>query len=605
MAGTYYNWAERNLANEVNWSQISKGISDTLLEENKIREQKKAAIDENTRNTTKTISDVQLGENESANKFWLEGADALQKQVLMQDKLLKSGQMDFKTYSINRQNITDNVNSLADLFKNYNSTYSEGMKRMNTGLSSKQEQYQMAQLEAFTDFSNSGVYVNPTDGTVTVGKKMLDPATGLYVLDKDPSKFESINRLKNRMATKIDRFDVDKVLAAGSKMLGDEISKIRNQFHVVEFKDITKRKGYQEAEDNWIESYLGNSVNVGSILTDSVNFVPGTNLKQQYDFTRDVNNTDKGKILLVSDPENPSSGRLVPKLTTEQLGVAKEHMRERLRMMLNKETVDQRFPNTQITESDKEHGRKLQSDKETATMIGQLYWGNERDITAALNYFKNTGKFSKVERNASGVTVTNLDGTTSLMPFKDASENPLGQKNFIRAAAPLLSGTTDINEAIRSGSFNDKAPFNTETTASSTETSKNRDYISEFNQEVGGLPTGDAFKLKSQKAAPALNSLIAQYGFNAVDEGGVFGNKLKITAPNGKVLEEIKTDVNDTDALSNQEILSAFIKNNMSVGEEENRKVKNTIMRSRPQKVEKPEKPEKPKKQGEVDYKEK
>ena len=52
---TYYKWAERQADTTINWAEVGKNLSDTLKEEVAIRELKKAAIDEKTRQLSDTL----------------------------------------------------------------------------------------------------------------------------------------------------------------------------------------------------------------------------------------------------------------------------------------------------------------------------------------------------------------------------------------------------------------------------------------------------------------------------------------------------------------------------------------------------------------------
>lgn len=49
MARTYYKYAEKQADSQVNWFQVGKDLTDMLKKETEIRDQKKAAIDEASR----------------------------------------------------------------------------------------------------------------------------------------------------------------------------------------------------------------------------------------------------------------------------------------------------------------------------------------------------------------------------------------------------------------------------------------------------------------------------------------------------------------------------------------------------------------------------
>ena len=102
---TYFKYAERKATDEVNWSEISSNMVNTLNEAVRIREEKKAAIDAATNVLGETLADAPQGEHQGLNEFALTFANNAQEMRLMQDKLLKSGQISLKDYNIGRANI--------------------------------------------------------------------------------------------------------------------------------------------------------------------------------------------------------------------------------------------------------------------------------------------------------------------------------------------------------------------------------------------------------------------------------------------------------------------------------------------------------------------
>ena len=91
---------------QLNWNQIATDTVDMLNAEVKTREDKKAAIDQATADYQTILNNVPQGENTQLNEFALNAADKLQKQMLMQETLLKSGQLKSKTvYSYETESV--------------------------------------------------------------------------------------------------------------------------------------------------------------------------------------------------------------------------------------------------------------------------------------------------------------------------------------------------------------------------------------------------------------------------------------------------------------------------------------------------------------------
>ena len=102
---TYFKYAERKATNEVNWAEISSNMVDTLNEAVKIREEKKAAIDKATNELGNTLADAPQGQHQGLNEFALTYANNAQEMRLMQDRLLKSGQISLKDYNITNNSV--------------------------------------------------------------------------------------------------------------------------------------------------------------------------------------------------------------------------------------------------------------------------------------------------------------------------------------------------------------------------------------------------------------------------------------------------------------------------------------------------------------------
>jgi len=130
---TYYKYAERNIDAQINWSEIGKNVVDMLREEDRLREEKKDAIDQASREFGETLSNAPTGDFKSANE-WILGyaADASQARLL-QDRLLKSGMLKVKDYTVARQNLNDGTNQMFQVAKEYQEKASEAMKRYQAG----------------------------------------------------------------------------------------------------------------------------------------------------------------------------------------------------------------------------------------------------------------------------------------------------------------------------------------------------------------------------------------------------------------------------------------------------------------------------------------
>ena len=109
---TYYKYAERNVENQIDWSKVGGAFSTMLKTEAELREKKKADIEKATEQTLQTLADAPTGLDRGVNENILNYASQGQNYLLMMNRLLKSGQLDPKDYSIYTQNLKSDTQKM-------------------------------------------------------------------------------------------------------------------------------------------------------------------------------------------------------------------------------------------------------------------------------------------------------------------------------------------------------------------------------------------------------------------------------------------------------------------------------------------------------------
>ena len=406
MAKTYVGYVKREVANEIDWSSIGSGISDMLLDERKAREDKKKEIDDASREFSKVLTEAEGSGHTGINQFFLDGANSIQEVRLMQDRLLRSGQLRLKDYNVQRQNAIDGTNEMLALVKGYDTKYKEKMERLQSGVSAAQEQYLMEQIEGFSNFQNHRLYVNPTNGQFSVGKTVPGKG-GINELSKDPNDFSTMQALKNRLNIKIDKYDWNKNLQQGV----DNLAKIvlaKNASGVKTREDARQSTEYKDAKANWIDSMMTNSTNVGSMLTD---WIGG------YSFTQNRGEaaTDNSKILLVPDPRQPSSGNLVPELGSLQEKEVRERLEQEFESRVDRiETAMPTFRPQEERQSTKDYNRKVKNFADFGkTLVEGLTTTNVKDAESSLGILSEYGvDFRRTKKTKDGLTFEIFDDNT-------------------------------------------------------------------------------------------------------------------------------------------------------------------------------------------------
>ena len=458
---TYYKYAERAAGSQVNWAEIGKNLTDTLSEENKLREQKKAAIDEATRQYGLQLEKSPQGDFKSFNQWGLDYAADAQEARLLQDRLLKSGKLKLRDYTMMRQNLTDGTNQAFGLLDEYNAEYKQKMERAKSmdpaNRSQYLEQWLMAKGEMFANLKDSKLYINPTTFAVNVAK--IKRENGVESMSNDPNDFTTINELRNYVKAKYDYFDSDTYLTKQVGMLGTEIktsiisgtsTKVGQKITI---EDITTKGGAREAISAMIDTaFAGMPTNISSVLTNDLGKDANGN---NFDFT--FNKDEKGKIVggknLIYFDEDGN-----PQFTPEQEKAAKDYMLQKMSVMLTrKEDIDvYTEPRPATISSGGSRGAATagqSADASLGNLIGYLYSGNQGQINTAIDGLKNMEGVQDVQRFRDRIEVK-FEGDRDYRPIRFGSTI----EDFVRAFGNALSGGRDLN-AMVAGAYNIGNPY--------------------------------------------------------------------------------------------------------------------------------------------------
>ena len=222
---TYYGYIERDADTGINWQEISESVTTKLKEAGEAREARKKAFFDASSEYQKVLNDAPSGDYASANQFALEHAEQAQQARLLQDRLLQEGLLSTKAYTVQRQNLTDGTKQLFDLSKEYQEEYSAKIERSKNGEAQELEGWLMSQIEGLANLRNTGSYINPETGAVSIGKMV--EVDGIRQLSKDPNDFLTVNQLRNRQKQQYDVFKVGATMEAEADRLGSFITSVR------------------------------------------------------------------------------------------------------------------------------------------------------------------------------------------------------------------------------------------------------------------------------------------------------------------------------------------------------------------------------------------
>ena len=462
---TYYKYAERAANSQVNWAEIGKNLTDTLNEENKLREQKKAAIDEATRQYGLELEKSPQGDDASLNQWGLDFASQAQEARLLQDRLLKSGKLKLKDYTVMRQNITDGTNQAFNLMDEYNAEYKEKMERFKAtdpaNASQLLESWLMEQAEGFANFKKSQLYINPNNFQVNVAMKTEGP-DGVMTMSHNPNDFTTVNALRNRIKARYDKFDSDKYLAQQVALLGTEInaelkSGTSTKVGRIEtLESILERPGVKEAVSVMIDAGLNSPTNVSSVLTNDLG-KDGKGNTFSFTFNKDEMGkitTDKKNLIYLENID----GKLTPQFTEDQKKTAKDYMLNKFNTMLTrKEDIDvytEPRP-AAVSQGSKTVDADIRKNASFGNLFGYLYSGDGTQIETAVQGIEALAGVEKVTRTKNGVTIK-YEGVDEPKDFSfyDKDGNIKSIDNFVESMGLGILGKDADLDAVKSGAYN-------------------------------------------------------------------------------------------------------------------------------------------------------
>jgi len=513
---TYYKYAERSAEDYVDWGAIGKTMSDTLLKEQANRDKMKADIDKASREFGEVLSNAPQGSHRGLNEYAQEFGSNAQEYQLMQLKNLKAGKLSLKDYLVGRENVKQGANDAFDLIKKYNDAFTENDKRLNDGISSAYETFMLGEVEGFGNLTSTSLYINPTDGKVSAGKRVLrdpskpyDPTTNPYTaqMSSDPNNFRSLVDLNFALSAKIDKYDSKGTISSIADSFADTYETITEKgargayTKVSDIRNLGKEgEEFKAALQQKLRAdFRTNKIHTISALVDWLKVGPDG---EEISFTRNPEEANEHTILLKANPEQPEGGT---DIMDEDAPGAKElldHLMEQagnsvMSELNRKVTVQAGRAPVRATRDDYARADKRRSDKENVNLLADLYYGTDAEIDTALTNLRGTqtvhGPIDKIVRNETGVSII-AGGKT--IPFKfgegDKRKTPTEFVEGISSEFGIDFSTAVRGANIQNKAFNKTAELESTVTVAATPKSLARKGLTDLtNQMLGGKGGSD------------------------------------------------------------------------------------------------------------------
>jgi hypothetical protein len=577
---TYYKYAERESDSQVNWAEVSKGLSDTILQVDKDRREKRAAIDAATREAQTTLANAPKGENTTASAWTINYANDMMNYRLTLDRLLKSGQMKLSDYQVAAQNSVDSTNLVFTISKEYQDEYKAIMDRSRTlgknglPLSSVMELELASLNESYSNLSNTVPTINSTNGMVYLST----PGTGKDGVQTLGDNYVSLQSLRNRMKAKVDMYDVEGISAAKVASLGENtISQLsRTNFRrtgvVTDITDATLRDTWTEFTKTTAKEMVANPFSQASIMADGMKVNPKTGQAYKGVYNRAEWEADKTGNLILFENTN-GTGPLVPVFTEQQTKDAEEFVQAGLSKYVDKKTEKRPFTEPGI-DYEPEYivkNREAAQDADNAQELWQSYF-TARTITE-----KNAAKAGLLGTDAAKkaglddikwIDDNNIEliyaNPENNMPISmaDASGKRMSGLDWAKAGTEI-TGIKDVNKLRKYAKTVEGGLQLDKTQMAPGRKGRNENYYS-FKASQADQPVLNLIDANNAKeTADALNAAYSQYDLSFDYNESVLGNtdEVVIKYKGKKVGNAIPVDSKEAGAASVRGAIEGILKN--------------------------------------------
>ena len=402
---TYYKYVERNEKDRIDWSAVGKSVSDMLKEEAKVRLDKKAEIDERSRQIGIELSNAPTGDYDHGNNFINEYVTNMTEYRRMQDNLLKSGQLNLGDYTRNRQNNTDGTKLTFDMAKSFQEAYTEKMERWQTDKSAWLEVFNMNHVEGMANLRNTGTFINPANGVVSLANR---DANGNINMNQQTTVAEMLTKIK----TNYDRYDADANVKEKVDYLGDYVIEELSQAmragglsSVKEIDDKTAAPGFTTWKENTIDAMMTNKFHVADMLTTG-KLQTANGEFFDYTYNEDEYKNDKTGTLIFLDRTQDANG--IPVLTDKQDQTVRDFLSNQIDEQIDYKVSVQSAgtkpyapqpttPRSGLTKPQKQN---------ILTNMAKLVYGNEQEIFEAIDFLEAFNPGLDIVRKPDGLIFT-------------------------------------------------------------------------------------------------------------------------------------------------------------------------------------------------------
>lgn len=544
-----YKYVERNADSQINWAEVGREASGMLLEVNRVREEKKEAYNQATREEMNNLMNTPQGENQDANGFINNYAHDMIEQMKIDEDLFKRGMLKERDYTLKRQNNMDGTKSLFEIQKLYQQKHKEKMDGVMSGKLQAMNIFNMGMVEGYGDFNNSKATINPADGTVGIGlmeNKIID-GKSVRVLSKN---IAPVNVIRGKILHDVPTFNVDKATTDTVANFGSRKDFLYDAASVSGAGTITELMGpdflatkespstnkivsdMNIAINDQVDSFFSNPYNLSSVMTENL----GKYNDKSYTFDREEADKDPKKILVKVDPNTQMTtlDDKGPNYEAQKKEAADWVRRDILRKMdaerSIKTTAQNELQEKRAKTPDENSQKNMEQDaKNFAVNTSNFLYGTDAQKASSITYFVGMGADIKVNPpgKPKGNYIFNPDTSKYVLLQTEKGDTTAGG----RAAIGGLLKATGQNFPQDLVFKNMKIGKTFNTTYSGTGTAAERPVKKEFETAFNSQFSSKLFNNQESKGVTSTLSqkLSKMPSVIIQDTGGSFGNTIKIS----------------------------------------------------------------------------
>jgi hypothetical protein len=415
---SYFGYVEREADSYVNWADVGRTITNTVDEIDRVRTEKKAAIDAAYKEELQRINDKPMGQKDDVNKWTIDMAYNAAENLKIQNNLLKSGKLAVKDYAIYLQNTSDSIKNLYGTVEKIQTAFQERLDRQANEENQKIEMWDGEDLEQYGKLTDLGANFN-INGNLTFSRLETVTEDGKTITRAKPGSENllSVNQLAGAVSTKYNKYDYLKDADDFIKRLGEGITAYRIEgselqagsitqitdksgelnlqkvadLGIVDPAEIERLKGvvseYAKAEEEYIKAALNPKYNKSSILTEELGYTPTDNVEEA---------KKNPKLMLVQRETDGTITPIIPE-GSDQDKEAREFLRGQYRQMIDKklnidtytEVGRQKQEPPRASAAEIELGQSIEEQIQLGKDLQLLKWGNDTQRDSILKKIRN------------------------------------------------------------------------------------------------------------------------------------------------------------------------------------------------------------------------